>query len=157
MSPGQDHPRPIDWTRRLTNGRDQQTAGVVAWPRAGTILRFAYRARQTTADRTRSAWSSSGAGPAGLTAAYELDRLGAPHKAIVLEESDKVGGIARTESYKGFRFDIGGHRFFTKVSEVDALWHEVCGSEFPPPAAPEPHLLSQQVLRLPAEAPERAA
>ena len=71
-----------------------------------------------------------GAGPAGLTAAYELDRLGAPHKAIVLEASDKIGGIARTESYKGFRFDIGGHRFFTKVREVDALWHEVCGSEF---------------------------
>ncbi|HSR00614.1 MAG TPA: NAD(P)/FAD-dependent oxidoreductase [Sphingomicrobium sp.] len=71
-----------------------------------------------------------GAGPAGLTAAYELDRLGACHKSIILEESDKIGGIARTENYKGFRFDIGGHRFFTKVSEVDALWHEVCGSEF---------------------------
>ena len=71
-----------------------------------------------------------GAGPAGLTAAYELDRLGAPHRAIVLEGSDKIGGISRTESYKGFRFDIGGHRFFTKVSEVDALWHEVCGSDF---------------------------
>jgi protoporphyrinogen oxidase len=71
-----------------------------------------------------------GAGPAGLTAAYELDRLGAPHKSIVLEESGKIGGISRTESYKGFRFDIGGHRFFTKVKEVDALWHEVCGSDF---------------------------
>jgi protoporphyrinogen oxidase len=71
-----------------------------------------------------------GAGPAGLTAAYELARLGAPHKVILLEESDQVGGIARTEVYKGFRFDIGGHRFFTKVKEVDDLWHEVCQDEF---------------------------
>jgi protoporphyrinogen oxidase len=71
-----------------------------------------------------------GAGPAGLTAAYELGRIGWPHKIIVLEESDQVGGIARTETYKGFRFDIGGHRFFTKVKEVDDLWHEVCREDF---------------------------
>ncbi len=71
-----------------------------------------------------------GAGPAGLTAAHELGKLRSPYKAIVLEESAQVGGIARTETYKGYRFDIGGHRFFTKVKEVDDLWHEVCGNEF---------------------------
>jgi protoporphyrinogen oxidase len=71
-----------------------------------------------------------GAGPAGLTAAYELGKLSPDHKAIVLEESNDVGGIARTEVYKGFRFDIGGHRFFTKVKEVDDLWHEVCTEDF---------------------------
>jgi len=48
----------------------------------------------------------------------------------VLEGSDQVGGIARTETYKGFRFDIGGHRFFTKVKEVGDLWQEVCGDDF---------------------------
>lgn len=71
-----------------------------------------------------------GAGPAGLTTAYELRKIGSPYKAIVLEGSGQVGGIARTETYRGYRFDIGGHRFFTKVKEVDDLWHEVCGDEF---------------------------
>jgi len=71
-----------------------------------------------------------GAGPAGLTAAYELQKCDAAFKPIVFEASDDVGGIARTESYKGFRFDIGGHRFFTKVKEVEALWHEVGGQDF---------------------------
>ncbi len=71
-----------------------------------------------------------GAGPAGLTAAYELQKCGRGHRPIVFEASDDVGGIARTESYKGFRFDIGGHRFFTKVKEVEALWHEVGGEDF---------------------------
>lgn len=69
-----------------------------------------------------------GAGPAGLTAAYELVKQGL--KPIVLEKADKVGGISRTETYKGYRFDIGGHRFFTKVSEVQQLWYEVLGKEF---------------------------
>src|SRR4051812_19999075 len=66
-----------------------------------------------------------GAGPAGLTAAYELLKLKPLSAPLVLEATHKVGGIARTEDYKGYRFDIGGHRFFTKVSEVDQLWHEV--------------------------------
>lgn len=57
-----------------------------------------------------------GAGPAGLTAAYELVNHGVP--SLMLEKADKVGGIARTEIYKGYRFDIGGHRFFTKVTEI---------------------------------------
>ncbi|MGH3963921.1 MAG: NAD(P)/FAD-dependent oxidoreductase [Pseudonocardiaceae bacterium] len=64
-----------------------------------------------------------GAGPAGLTAAYELTRNQVP--ATVLEADDIVGGISRTVERDGWRFDIGGHRFFTKVSRVEALWHEI--------------------------------
>ncbi len=64
-----------------------------------------------------------GAGPAGLTAAYQLVKAGA--SPIVLEADDVVGGISRTVERDGWRFDIGGHRFFTKVPEVEALWHEI--------------------------------
>ncbi len=69
-----------------------------------------------------------GAGPAGLTAALELVEQGI--RPIVLERSHLVGGIARTESYKGFRFDMGGHRFFTKSDEVRELWHRILGDRF---------------------------
>jgi len=69
-----------------------------------------------------------GAGPAGLTAAYELAKLDS--KPVVIEKGDKVGGIARTEAYKGFYFDMGGHRFFTKVEEVNKTWREVLGDKF---------------------------
>jgi protoporphyrinogen oxidase len=69
-----------------------------------------------------------GAGPAGLTAAYELARHALP--PIVLEQEALVGGLARTESYRGFHFDMGGHRFFTKVPEVRAMWREVLGDDF---------------------------
>ena len=69
-----------------------------------------------------------GAGPAGLTAAYEAVKHGV--YPVVLEKSDKVGGLARTESYKGFHFDMGGHRFFTKAPEVKRMWREVLGDEF---------------------------
>ena len=68
-----------------------------------------------------------GAGPAGLTAAYELGKAG--HPAIVLEATSVVGGISRTVERDGWRFDIGGHRFFTKVPEVEALWHEILPDE----------------------------
>lgn len=71
-----------------------------------------------------------GAGPAGLTAAYELQRLSPSVKPLLFEADRIVGGIARTESYKGYRFDIGGHRFFTKVGEVEQMWHEVMGDDF---------------------------
>jgi protoporphyrinogen oxidase len=68
-----------------------------------------------------------GAGPAGLTAAYALTREGAP--VTVLESDDVVGGISRTVERDGWRFDIGGHRFFTKVALVEALWHEILPDE----------------------------
>ena len=69
-----------------------------------------------------------GAGPGGLTAAYLLAKEGVP--VTVLESDDVVGGISRTAQYKGYRFDIGGHRFFTKYEPVERMWHEVLGSEF---------------------------
>jgi protoporphyrinogen oxidase len=70
----------------------------------------------------------AGGGPAGLTAAYELSRHG---KSCVVLESDArlVGGISRTDRYKGYRFDIGGHRFFSKSDEVNRLWREILGDE----------------------------
>ena len=68
-----------------------------------------------------------GAGPAGLTAAFELNRRGVP--STVLEATDMVGGISRTVERDGWRFDIGGHRFFTKVPEVEAFWHEILPDE----------------------------
>ena len=68
-----------------------------------------------------------GAGPAGLTAAYELAKAGVT--STVLEADDTVGGLARTATYKGYRFDIGGHRFFTKVAIVEDLWREILGDD----------------------------
>ena len=69
-----------------------------------------------------------GAGPAGLTAAYELVvRYGIP--STILEADSVVGGISRTVLREGWRFDIGGHRFFTKVKQVEALWHEILPDE----------------------------
>ncbi len=66
-----------------------------------------------------------GAGPAGLTAAYELATRGMP--VSVFEQDTQVGGLARTVVHEGFRFDIGGHRFFTKVPVVEQLWRRVLG------------------------------
>jgi protoporphyrinogen oxidase len=69
-----------------------------------------------------------GAGPAGLTAAYELTKHNV--NAVVFERADKVGGIARTENYKGYRFDIGGHRFYTKIHGINEIWQEVLQDDF---------------------------
>jgi protoporphyrinogen oxidase len=67
-----------------------------------------------------------GAGPAGLTAAYELSKQ--KQSVVVLEaDPDYVGGISRTVNYKGFHFDIGGHRFFSKSREIEDLWTEIAG------------------------------
>lgn len=71
-----------------------------------------------------------GGGPAGLTCAYELQRRQPGLAPLVLEAGTIVGGIARTENHKGYRFDIGGHRFFTKVKEVEQVWDEVMGDDF---------------------------
>ena len=68
-----------------------------------------------------------GAGPAGLTAAYLLSRRGVD--AVVLEADDVVGGIARTVVHDGYRFDLGGHRFFTKLNAVQRFWEEMLGDE----------------------------
>ncbi len=65
-----------------------------------------------------------GAGPAGLTAAYMLLKE-TGIRPVVLEESEYIGGIARTHRYRGNRMDLGGHRFFTKNDEVNSLWREL--------------------------------
>jgi protoporphyrinogen oxidase len=70
-----------------------------------------------------------GAGPAGLTAAYLLTKAG--HSVTVIEKDPvHVGGISRTVEHKGFRFDIGGHRFFSKSKEVVDLWNEILPHDF---------------------------
>jgi protoporphyrinogen oxidase len=69
-----------------------------------------------------------GGGPAGLTAGYLLGKR--DRDVLVLEAEDQVGGLAKTVERDGYRFDLGGHRFFTKALEVDDLWHEVLGDEF---------------------------
>ena len=69
-----------------------------------------------------------GGGPAGLTAALELARIGMP--VLVLEAGPRVGGLAQTVEHNGFRFDIGGHRFFSKIPAVTALWRSILGNDF---------------------------
>ena len=63
-----------------------------------------------------------GAGPAGLTAAYELLSRSDGYEVVVFEGSDMFGGISRTVNYKGNRMDMGGHRFFSKAPEVNEWW-----------------------------------
>ena len=69
-----------------------------------------------------------GAGPAGLTAAYELGRANVA--CIILEREAEVGGLAKTIEHRGFRFDLGGHRFFTDDGRVQALWKDLFGDAF---------------------------
>lgn len=66
-----------------------------------------------------------GAGPAGLTAAYELLDKSKKYQVIILEETDAIGGISKTVNYKGNRMDMGGHRFFSKVPEVNEWWEKM--------------------------------
>jgi protoporphyrinogen oxidase len=69
-----------------------------------------------------------GAGPAGLAAGYTLKKNDI--NCIVLEAEEQVGGISKTIQYKGYYFDLGGHRFFTKMDDVNHLWNEVLGKDF---------------------------
>ena len=66
-----------------------------------------------------------GAGPAGLTAGYELLKKSKKYEVTILEETKEIGGISRTVKYKGNRMDIGGHRFFSKDQEVMNFWEEI--------------------------------
>ena len=66
-----------------------------------------------------------GAGPAGLTAAYELLTRSNDYKVTVLEASNCVGGISRTVAYQGNRMDLGGHRFFSKSEAVNEWWEKM--------------------------------
>lgn len=69
-----------------------------------------------------------GGGPAGLTASYQLSKAG--QKSIVLEKHKVLGGLSRTVNYKNYLFDIGGHRFFTKIKEVENMWKEILADDF---------------------------
>ncbi|PKU25412.1 FAD-dependent oxidoreductase [Telmatospirillum siberiense] len=71
-----------------------------------------------------------GAGPAGLTAAYLLSKQKGLSISVIESNTTYVGGISRTEEYKGYLFDIGGHRFFSKSKEVEALWREILPDDF---------------------------
>ena len=72
-----------------------------------------------------------GAGPAGLTAGYSLLKNKALGNVEIIEADEKyVGGISRTEHKKGFRFDIGGHRFFSKSKTINKLWDEILEDGF---------------------------
>ena len=73
-----------------------------------------------------------GAGPAGLTAAYELLTKSNEYKVIVLEESNDIGGISKTVNYKGNRMDMGGHRFFSKSREVNDWWNKMLPNQGSP-------------------------
>lgn len=64
-----------------------------------------------------------GAGPAGLTAAFELSKHGI--RGTILEAENQVGGISKTVEANGFRFDLGGHRFFSKSAEIERMWDEM--------------------------------
>ncbi len=70
----------------------------------------------------------AGAGPAGLTAAYEACKKGL--NAVVFEKEGEVGGISKTVDFSDYLFDVGGHRFFTKYEEVQKIWNEILGDDF---------------------------
>jgi len=70
----------------------------------------------------------AGAGPAGLTAAYEACKKGM--SPVVFEKAREVGGISKTVNYKDYLFDLGGHRFFTKYDDVKKIWNEILGDDF---------------------------
>ena len=73
-----------------------------------------------------------GAGPAGLTAAYELRRRSKDWKIIVLERSAEIGGLSRTVFHDGCRIDIGGHRFFSKSQQVNDIWNQIMPTQGKP-------------------------
>jgi protoporphyrinogen oxidase len=99
--------------------------------RVGAVPHRWTRVDQPDAEAVVAAYETviAGGGPAGLTGAYELAKHG--HACVVLEADPRlVGGISRTDEYKGFRFDIGGHRFFSKSQEINELWREILGDQF---------------------------
>ncbi|MEO8724285.1 MAG: NAD-dependent epimerase/dehydratase family protein, partial [Sphingobium sp.] len=103
----------------LNEGLDQ----TIAWYRSR--LQSAPSKGRVVGKNGRPTLAIIGGGPAGLTAGYSMQKYSKDYDVVILEETDRVGGISRTESYKGYRFDIGGHRFTTQVKQVEAMWHEV--------------------------------
>jgi len=107
-----DHER---WAEHFVSGDDESDS---AGPRPRQV------AQLVSGDRA----VMIGAGPGGLTAGYLLAKGGVD--VTVLEAEDVIGGISQTAKYKGYRFDIGGHRFFTKYPPVQELWEEILGEDF---------------------------
>ncbi len=116
----------LDWTPSIS--LDEGLDRTIAWYRER--LQSIVQPARLRARDGQSTVVIIGGGPAGLTAAYSLQTQSSAYHPIVLEAASQVGGIARTESYKGYRFDIGGHRFFTRVARVEALWREVLPNDF---------------------------
>lgn len=107
--------------------------GIATCPRCASTFFKGWNLTETTEKNSQQRQDTLhvvviGAGPAGLTAAIEAQRAAAT--VTVLEQSDKCGGISRTEVYKGFRFDMGGHRFYSKSSLVETFWRETLGEDF---------------------------
>jgi protoporphyrinogen oxidase/predicted dehydrogenase len=98
--------------------------------RIGELAREESAATETAATNGGGSIGTAilGGGPAGLTAAYTLGRRG--ERGVVFEADGQVGGIAKTVEFNGYRFDLGGHRFFTKLQPVQRLWQEMLGDEF---------------------------
>lgn len=75
-----------------------------------------------------------GAGPAGLSSAYELakisDNFENEYNVVIFEKSSEVGGISKTALNNGYYFDLGGHRFFTKIEDVSNMWNDILKDEF---------------------------
>ena len=112
----------------LTNQPDQSSELEDISPDANAVTTLVSRRDLSRPDMREKPTVILGGGPAGLTAGYLLAKRGLP--VVVLEAEDQVGGIAKTAVRDGYRFDLGGHRFFTKVKEVDELWHEIMREEF---------------------------
>jgi protoporphyrinogen oxidase len=116
-------------------GTDEVTRG----PVTGDLTGMAGNARDDGTRDDTGAVVVIGAGPAGLTAAYQLVKAG--RRPIVAEADDVVGGLSRTVVRDGWRLDLGGHRFFTTEPRVDAMWQEVLSPEEFPVRRRRSHIL----------------
>ena len=114
-------------SRRTTSSRFRRLSTAESGSK-GTIAHRRLRLPSSMANDITQTTLVLGGGPAGLTAGYLLGKR--DRDVVVLEAEDQVGGLAKTVERDGYRFDLGGHRFFTKALEVDDLWHEVLGDEF---------------------------
>jgi protoporphyrinogen oxidase len=115
--------------RRVLRRAAPRKEVVEATPTVADELRVRVRRHDSSAaERGSIGTAILGAGPAGLTAAYVLARRN--HPGAVFEADGTVGGIAKTIEFNGYRFDLGGHRFFTKMQPVQRLWEEMLGDDF---------------------------
>lgn len=115
--------------RRVLRRAASRQEVVEATPTVADELRVRVRRHDSSAAERGSVGTAIlGGGPAGLTAAYVLARR--EHPGAVFEADGSVGGIAKTVEFNGYRFDLGGHRFFTKMQPIQRLWEEMLGDDF---------------------------